>query len=71
MSIEQLPRPWFLAAVAGLPLADLMKPEEEEEGGPVGQPDRRVIGGLDRRRKRPAERSRRRRTGIVGRHGRT
>jgi hypothetical protein len=55
MMMEHLPRPWYLAAMAGLSIAELVRSEEEE---PRRQ-GRRLARRCDRKRRRPSERRRR------------
>jgi hypothetical protein len=57
MAIENLPRPWLLAALTGLKLVDLMPPEA------TGAPERHFERALPR----PEPRRRRLHDGVAGR----
>ena len=50
MAIENLPRPWFLAALTGLKVSDLL--EEPEPRGPERRPRRPSHAEARRRRPR-------------------
>jgi hypothetical protein len=56
MIMEHLPRPWYLAAMAGLSIAELVRSEEEEQRE---RPARRYGRRCERKRRRPSERRRR------------
>jgi hypothetical protein len=56
MMMEHLPRPWYLAAMAGLSITELVRCEEEE---PRERHGRRLAKRCDRKRRRPSERRRR------------
>jgi hypothetical protein len=58
MAIENLPRPWLLAALTGLKLVDLLPPEatmsperRSERALPRPEPRRRRLGDADGGRK--------------------
>jgi hypothetical protein len=56
MMMEHLPRPWYLAAMAGLSIGELLRSEEEP---PRDRQARRLGRRCERKRRRPSERRRR------------
>jgi hypothetical protein len=56
MMMEHLPRPWYLAAMAGLSIGELLRSEGE---GQRERQARRFGRRCERKRRRPSERRRR------------
>jgi hypothetical protein len=52
MAIENLPRPWFLAALTGLRVAQLLGPDKRL---PSDRPPQRPLPRPESRRRRPDE----------------
>jgi hypothetical protein len=56
MMMEHLPRPWYLVAVAGLSIGELLHAEQEAQRD---RQARRLGRRSERKRRRPSERRRR------------